>query len=642
MQDTTTNYYSFFSRNDFNIANDSIDYYKNRCHLLQQRSSDEKTREVASELVQSLTQQPEKFAEILNTARVEHFRQNHGRDSGREHFNATIQYLFSKHVSPDRPLISCAELDKNKDLLKITPPVLELIDTHSLRQTDLLKENSAFFVGLIYPEEKLDREQLIRLISTLDDFSDENLNQFFSHASNEKNQARVVQMLHEIPVESGRHLHLALKSIARHDQLSLHSWTVAPPRKYWEFSLMRSIRESGQLRSAVFQPGSLWAPADVPSQNSRGGNLAHVTKREQGLAINESYLKELRRIGGKEFLVGNPDGEKIHCMGFEASRFAQIAANELAQLELVSEVKMPDSEQLMRIYRVPKESSKNLDTLKSMGILVERPREKLEKQFRGLKLEEESEEKEKESEESENYLVMYPSQIQFSDLPEAKEPVTAVMCTGSAVWFSLYKPMIARLLMNGLNVMAFSYRGYELSEGTPTDQKVFQDLETVCHYLFTAKIDSKEQLLLYASCMGLGPAARYVKNHPDTNLLIDRSFSRLSTVAALKIPQMGLPGPAFSHRVASAVASVALPYLVNFENLTHLKGAKGQIAIVTSAQDELFPEETAELKNGMPDAHHITSPASYGHAGNWLKDWETLAALQAFLTQNGMARKMGI
>ena len=328
-------------------------------------------------------------------------------------------------------------------------------------------------------------------------------------------------------------------------------------------------------------------------------------------------------------------------MDFNSDYFAERAADELKKLKLLGEEKMQDSAQAMRIYEAPQgNASKMLETLKGMGILVEMPPEKLNREILTLDLDDKEKRKLFASIDRERkYLVMYPAQIASANVPEAEKPVTAVICTGSATWFSLYKPMIARLLMNGIDVIAFSYRGHELSEGKPTDQKVFQDLETVCHHLFDNKMISTDQLLLYASCMGLGPAAQYVKNHPETNLFIDRSFSRLSTVAALQIPQMELlPFPAITNPIASRVASLALPYLVNFENLPHLQGATGQIAIVTSEKDDFIKQETEELKAGLPEAHHITSPAKFGHAGNWLRSPKMIGTFESFLTQNRMAR----
>lgn len=36
---------------------------------------------------------------------------------------------------------------------------------------------------------------------------------------------------------------------------------------------------------------------------------------------------------------------------------------------------------------------------------------------------------------------------------------------------------------NGINIMVFNYRGYGLSEGTPSIQKIKQDSETVAQYV---------------------------------------------------------------------------------------------------------------------------------------------------------------
>ena len=520
--------------------------------------------------------------------------------------------------------------------------VSHLIDRKVGKDEQALQQNGAFFVSLIYPEEKLSKKEMAKLIAAFKDFSLVQVEEFFDYAHTEENKQRVVSMVRDILPADVKKLPVALKSLARVGQLQTHQWTKNVPHTHWDAPIMRQIREYAPIRTTVFQKGSFWRASDIHPDEA--GGLVEVRQREVGLAINEVYLRELRRIGGKEFFLENPDGERIHCMQLDAETFTEKASSALDKLQLLGDWGKAGSDQHMRIYEGSRRSSKKIKTLKSMGVLVDIPLKQVRKEIDNLEISrEEKVELFNRLSSKKDYYVMVPSLISGKvkdgkEFVEAEKPVTAVLCAGSGVWFGLYKPMIARLLLNGIDVMAFSYRGHELSEGVPTDQKVFQDLETVSHYLFEGKKISKDQLLLYASCMGLGPAAQYVNDHPQTNLFIDRSFSRLSTLSARMVSGMEMRMPRVSTPVASRVAQVAMPYLIDFENLSHLKNAKGDIAIITSEADEFIGPETEALKAGMPNAHHITSPANFGHAGNWLKDPAMIEQFESYLVDKQMAR----
>ena len=68
---SAANYYTFFVENNFDINRDDPSYFKKLCNNLIAESSDTKTKNVAGDLLQSLSHEPEKFSEILNGARVE-------------------------------------------------------------------------------------------------------------------------------------------------------------------------------------------------------------------------------------------------------------------------------------------------------------------------------------------------------------------------------------------------------------------------------------------------------------------------------------------------------------------------------------------------------------------------------------------
>ncbi len=383
----------------------------------------------------------------------------------------------------------------------------------------------------------------------------------------------------------------ALSALIRTSELETHTWREKPAATHWESVIIRKIRELPIWQKFVFTGAkqSIWV---------RDSEKKIFPQKEEGLLRNELELAELRAIGGSELFLQNPDGEKIHTMEFDASSFQNYVRSALSKLEPLesgSDYKLPDV--------IPDE----VQNLINLGIVKK----------------------------MEDRLVFIKPQ---EGKKEAREPTTALMCTGSGVWFSVYKKMIARLLLNGVNVQTFSFRGYELSEGIPTDAKLSQDVETVGHYLREKGV-TDENTLLFASCMGLGPAARYINNHPTCDLFIDRSFASLSAVAEDKIMKGEIKIPRVFRPLASKVARVALSLFVRFENLEALQNAQGKIAVVTVDEDEIVGENANRLKEGLPEALHIDA-SRFGHSGNWLHNEKVRTDFEKFLSESGHARNL--
>lgn len=609
-------YYEFFNDNGWDFNKEDNDSVKIFCSRLES-STDQKTRKKANDLLEVLEYEPKEVSSILMGNRIENLRRDYLKETGKS---------FVKNLFNSNTITSTHE----EEVLKI---ITNLINSKDIKNKTFIKENAKFFVDFLFPHKKINIEEFSCLILALSDLPLQKQKRFFLYADTEKNKARIVEMVKTIKDFSN--LSLALSSIARQEKLQIYQFTDSPEYKHWDIPGLGAMRELPLIRKSVFLDGSYWGrSAFNPIYISEN---RYISDREVGLMINESYLKNLRKIGGKEFFLQNPDEEKIHCMTFCSEIFAEKMASEIEKLNLLMKVTKKNSDQCIHIFKKPEGNDSNtLAVLIEMGALSEMSRKTLKKELDDFEIDE----KKLNEIEKGLYLVMYPSLAESKREDKNEKPVTAVLCAGTGVWFSLYNPMICRLLMNGMDVLAFSYRGYELSEGIPTDKKIFQDLETVCHHLFDTKMIEEEQLLLYASCLGLGPAAQYVKNHPQTNLIIDRSFANLSTVAYSKIQEMTLPLGPITKPVAGTIARIAMPFFVNFENLSHLKNARGDIAIITSEDDNFIKKETEELRREMPDAYHITSPAKYGHEKNWLRDSKMVEEFEIYLLEKGLSRQL--
>jgi hypothetical protein len=237
-----------------------------------------------------------------------------------------------------------------------------------------------------------------------------------------------------------------------------------------------------------------------------------------------------------------------------------------------------------------------------------------------------------------NILILRLPSASDAEIPTLENNPTAIICGGSGVWFTAYCPMIANLLINGMDVMAFSYRGYELSEGTPTEMKMYQDLETCFQYLKQEKKLKKDNLVLYASSLGLGVAAKFIEKYPQIQLIIDRSFASLGVVVESVLKDQ-------RNALVSKAARLALPLIVDFRNASKLAKSRGNIFLVIDKNDSLIPDsESKALAASMPECkdcvYRILYTRGYDHDGNWLENPKYRASFEAFLLKSGKARKI--
>jgi hypothetical protein len=636
------------------IINKYSNYLKNHCKKMIERSKNNIILKTAENLLKILKQHPQTLPEIINIVTLEYCRQQYSKKYEAIFASFIINHLRNL-VKNNHPLITYMDIISCEPLIKVLSDIFTLIDNNASKNANLLKKHADFFVDMIYPSKRIFPSQLVNLLKSLDSLSMNKINRFFFHTKIKKNRERVLHMLFDLDcvrMLDPTKLPRALKSIARISQLPTYQWIKHPEQSYTDAPIMQQIREIPFLKDKIFfrAQAGLWKDSDLAPHLSDSMPSTFVPTREMGLVINEKYLYELRCLGGNEFFLEHTDGDKIHCMYFNTENFAKKMTLTLDGLYKIGEWQKEYSNQQMRVFKMPDTPSTMINVLQSMGILIKVTVDKLftERITQSEQIDFLMELLKNEFENDNNeYLILYPA---LSDIYTKKsiqeslnneKAMTAVICTGTGAWFGLYKGIISRLLMNGIDVMTFSYRGHELSEGTPTDQKIFQDLEIVCHYLMENKMLSNEQILLYASCTGLGPCSQYVKKHPETNLFIDRSFSRLSTLTANLIQEKNVFHlPNGIKQLVGRAARVAMPYLANFENLSHLQHAegKGEIALITAENDEVVEDEAQILKKGLPLAHHISAPTLFGHSGNWLKDPEMIVQFESYLGEKKFTR----
>lgn len=136
-----------------------------------------------------------------------------------------------------------------------------------------------------------------------------------------------------------------------------------------------------------------------------------------------------------------------------------------------------------------------------------------------------------------DHKVIHGYWIPYNQAEDAEsDPIapTMIMCGPNAEQAEMiqFNPdLLEFYLKNGINLMVFNYRGYGLSEGTPSISKIRKDAETVAQYV-RQKIGPNAKLGAHGRSIGGVVATHLARKGLVDFLFADRTFSSLDEVAA--------------------------------------------------------------------------------------------------------------
>ncbi len=199
-------------------------------------------------------------------------------------------------------------------------------------------------------------------------------------------------------------------------------------------------------------------------------------------------------------------------------------------------------------------------------------------------------------------------------LTDEKAP-TVICCLGNAMIFEKAFPITKFYIKQGINIMLFNYGGYGNSEGTPSVQSTYADVEAAYHYLKTEKQIPDKRIIVHGVSIGGGPATHLASLYP-IDLVLDRTYARLGNIVG------GFLG-------------MITDYLYPYDNVAKIKHIKGNIHIVEASDDKVMGRHHVKeifqeiLRTRHKDAfgseidklrsHYITEVPT-GHTDTWLQN----------------------
>jgi len=160
-------------------------------------------------------------------------------------------------------------------------------------------------------------------------------------------------------------------------------------------------------------------------------------------------------------------------------------------------------------------------------------------------------------------------QIQISAvyLPSAVSNYTILYSHGNAEDLGDIQPVLQELHNIGFSVFAYDYRGYGTSQGTPSEDNAYRDIDTAYKYLIQQLRVPPERIIAYGRSVGGGVAVDLAARQPVGGLIMESAF----TSAFLTV----LPMP-------------ILPF-DKFRNIDKIKKVKCPVLVMHGKDDQVVP-----------------------------------------------------
>jgi len=109
--------------------------------------------------------------------------------------------------------------------------------------------------------------------------------------------------------------------------------------------------------------------------------------------------------------------------------------------------------------------------------------------------------------------------------PNREAKYTILFSHGNAEDIGHLEPFIEYLRDSGFSVMTYDYRGYGTSQGTPAEQKAYEDIDTAYRYLTEELKVSPDRVILHGRSLGGGVAVDLASRESVAGLIMESTFT---------------------------------------------------------------------------------------------------------------------
>jgi len=179
---------------------------------------------------------------------------------------------------------------------------------------------------------------------------------------------------------------------------------------------------------------------------------------------------------------------------------------------------------------------------------------------------------------------------------------------------SVWAPILAGLSQRGYDVLAFDYRGYGLSSGTPSESRLYRDAEAVLDYAWSIR-NGSQPIVYWGRSLGSAIAAYAATRRAPDGIVIEsgfpdaRSIVRSDPVLAVLsiLASYRFPTAAYLQRAAKPIlvihgdADQIIPFTLGKRLFDSINGDKTFVTIRNGDHNDAQPADPATYWHGVDD-----------------------------------------
>ncbi|NOR51921.1 MAG: alpha/beta fold hydrolase [Gammaproteobacteria bacterium] len=171
----------------------------------------------------------------------------------------------------------------------------------------------------------------------------------------------------------------------------------------------------------------------------------------------------------------------------------------------------------------------------------------------------------------------------------------------------------------GLNVFIFDYRGYGNSDGSPSEEGLYEDARTAWRYLIERRGFKREQIIIFGRSIGVAVATKLAVETGPEKVILESAFSNSRDMADRVMP------------LISRIVVMRYP----FDSMVRIKDIKARLLMLHSPDDEIIPYRLGEkLYQAANEPKQFVKLKGDHNHGFMLSQPEYEQALDEFINTN--------
>jgi fermentation-respiration switch protein FrsA (DUF1100 family) len=189
-------------------------------------------------------------------------------------------------------------------------------------------------------------------------------------------------------------------------------------------------------------------------------------------------------------------------------------------------------------------------------------------------------------------------------IPQNKASATLLFAHGNGGNISTRLAKIQLFHRLGLNVLIFDYRGYGLSEGRPTEQGIYKDMEAAMNVLLKRKDVNPQKIIAYGESLGGAPAIDIATRKPVAALVLDSTFSSARDMAKRIYPVVPSCLVSLKYENDKKIKTIHIPKLIiHSQSDEVIPYALGRKLFEAAAEPKVFLDINGDHNDGFADDH---------------------------------------